>query len=73
MRCPSCGYLLGDKQIKWEEEIEKIINSKLTSDEKTKKRAKLLDTLKVENYCCRTRMLGPVDVFNISYGYSNLD
>lgn len=65
MRCPTCGTLLGDIQLIHEQEIKKIDNSKLTEVEKNKKKEELINMYGLYRYCCRTRILGYVDIVNI--------
>nr|QFG73971.1 MAG: hypothetical protein [Megaviridae environmental sample] len=66
-RCPTCGSLLADIQIQWEQRLEIIINNpNITEDEKAAKRTALLDDLGITEYCCRMRVLGAVDLFAIS-------
>ena len=56
--CPTCGFLLADKQLPYESGIEKILADKqLSENEKNTKRTELLDSLGVFRYCCRMRML----------------
>ena len=65
MRCPTCGTLLGDIQLIHEEEIKKIDSSKLIEADKNKKKEDLINTYGLERYCCKTRLLGYVDIVNI--------
>ena len=65
MRCPTCGTLLGDIQLIHEEEIKKIDSSKLFEADKNKKKEDLINTYGLERYCCKTRLLGYVDIVNI--------
>ena len=65
MRCPTCGTLLGDIQLIHEQEIKKIDNSKLSEVEKNKKKEELINMYDLDRYCCRTRILGYVDIVNI--------
>jgi len=65
MRCPTCGTLLGDIQLIHEQEIKKIDNSKLSDIEKNKKKEELINMYGLDRYCCRTRILGYVDIVNI--------
>jgi DNA-directed RNA polymerase subunit N (RpoN/RPB10) len=61
VRCPSCGSLLADKQIPYEEGIDQIMaNSKII--DKEKERGKLLD---ITGVCCRMRFLGSVSFYSI--------
>ena len=64
--CPTCQNLLADKQIPFEEEMEKICNNKkLKEDEKQKQKKNLLDNLGLSRYCCRTRMISYLDQIQI--------
>jgi len=57
-KCPTCKTLLADKQIPFEEGMDKICNdTKLTDEQKDKKRKELLDKLELHRYCCRMRIL----------------
>lgn len=54
--CPTCGFLLADKQIPLEKGIEKILSNKeLSPEEKNSARGKLLDDIGIFRYCCRMR------------------
>ena len=60
--CPTCQNLLADKQLVYEEELEKICNNKkLTEEAKKNKKEKLLTDLGVIRYCCRMRMISYID------------
>ena len=60
--CPTCQNLLADKQLKYEEELEKICNDKKLNDEQMqKKKEKLLDDLGIKRYCCRMRVISYLD------------
>ena len=63
LRCPTCGVLLGNKVIEYEEQINKI-NAllDLSTNERIKKRQELLEKLDVNRYCCKMRMITYVDV-----------
>jgi len=64
--CPTCGTLLADKQIPYETELNKIIsNKKLSDEEKSKERSKLLDSLQIINYCCRMRTISFISLEKI--------
>ena len=65
-KCPTCKTVLADKQLIYEKEMELITkNSKLTEDERNDAKRKLLDSLELVRYCCRTRMLTFVDLITI--------
>ena len=64
--CFSCGKLFADIAIPYENNLEKIDNdSELNSKEKSDKKAQLLDKYCINNYCCRTRLLGYVRLVDI--------
>ncbi len=59
--CPTCKKLLGDKQIKYEQELEKIVNNdKLSEEQKDNKKEELAQSL-VKRYCCRMRLITYID------------
>lgn len=60
--CPTCQFLLADKQVPYEIGYQKIINdTKLSSLQKQKLIEKLLDSLGLKRYCCRMRMISFID------------
>ncbi len=64
--CPTCQNLLADKQLRYEDELEKICNDKkLNSDQQQEQKKKLLDDLGLSRYCCRMRMISYVDQVKI--------
>ena len=57
-RCPTCGTCLANKQLVYENEINAICNNtKLSETERDIEKMKILDKIKLHNYCCRMRML----------------
>jgi DNA-directed RNA polymerase subunit N (RpoN/RPB10) len=59
--CPTCKKLLGHLQIKYETEIEKIVNNeKLTDEQIDNKKEELAKNL-VDRYCCRMRLITYTD------------
>lgn len=57
-RCPTCKTILANKQLPYEEELEKICNDKKSTEkEKNDKKMNLLDKLEIRRLCCRMRML----------------
>jgi len=66
MVCFTCGKLLGDVQIPYEEDILLIENNtSLSEDEKTNEKAKLLDKYYINTYCCRSRVLTYIKLINV--------
>lgn len=65
-KCPTCKTLLANKELIYEREMAKICKDpKLSEDQKNDEKRKLLDSLELIRYCCRTRMLTYVDHITI--------
>ena len=58
LKCPSCGYILGNRQRLYDLGLEEI-ESNPNNDEQTKLELKenLVKSLKVKNYCCKMRII----------------
>lgn len=56
--CPSCGYILGNRQKIYDIGLEEI-ESNQNNDEKQKLelKQKLVDSLKLKRYCCKMRVI----------------
>lgn len=67
VKCPSCGRILGDKEIIYEEGIKKINSEILTDEERQKKISELINSLEIPQncYCCKTRLMTYVDTYYI--------
>jgi DNA-directed RNA polymerase subunit N (RpoN/RPB10) len=60
--CPTCGFLLADKEVEYEEGLKKICeNEKLTDEEKKKLINTLINNLGIIKYCCRMRLITYID------------
>ncbi len=63
LKCPTCNKLLGNKQIYYEENFDKIVKDnemgKITNEEADKKKIELLNYILPDKnrYCCRMRFL----------------
>ena len=65
-KCPSCRTLLANKQIPYEQEMNKICkNTKLTHEEKEKQKQDVLTRVEIINICCRARVMGYVKLIEI--------
>ena len=65
-KCPTCGTILANKQIPFEQGMLKICNNeKLTEKQKEIEKKKLLDELYILNVCCRMRMLTYIKLIDI--------
>lgn len=66
--CPTCGRLLADKYLPYEEGLLKINNDKkLKNEDKEKELIKLMDSLDIpkDNYCCRMRLATQIDLYRV--------
>ena len=58
LKCPTCGYIIGNRQIKFEnglKEIESDPNN--TEDLKNKLKEELINSLDIKRYCCKMRVI----------------
>ena len=66
IRCPTCRTLLADKQLYYEKELAKICDdSVLTRIESDNKKEALINSLGLERYCCRMRILTYVKLIDL--------
>ncbi len=58
LKCPTCGYLLGNRQKIYEQGLEEI-ESNPNNDEQKKLelKQKLVDSLELKRYCCKMRVI----------------
>ena len=64
--CTTCGKLLGDIQMEYEEDVAKINeNNSLTDEEKIKQKQALLNKYHLTRYCCRMNVLGYINTAQI--------
>ncbi len=58
LKCPTCGYILGNRQIIYEKKLDEIMNNPNTDDnEKLEQKTKLVDSLNIKRYCCKMRVI----------------
>ena len=58
LKCPTCGNILGNKQIGYERDLQAICeDTSLSDEERDEKKMELLDIYELDKYCCRMRML----------------
>ncbi len=59
--CFTCGNLLGDKQLQYEEFLKRIQDNKLTceqeKDQEKNQEKDFLDKLEIESYCCKMNLM----------------
>jgi DNA-directed RNA polymerase subunit N (RpoN/RPB10) len=62
LRCPTCNKLLGDKQLAWEEMLNKLsLMDDITQDQIKEVIQKFFEEHHVDRYCCRARFPTYVD------------
>lgn len=67
LKCPYCKNILANKQIPFEEALEKMCENKsLTDEQRKKKQSLILDELKLEKnkYCCRNMIISYVSTID---------
>lgn len=58
LKCPTCGTILGNRQIMYEKGLEEIENNPNNDDELKKTlKTKLIDKLELKRYCCKMRVM----------------
>lgn len=57
IRCVSCGGLIANKYLLYNEGVIEIENKEITDEEKQTQMKELLDSLNVSKYCCRMRIM----------------
>lgn len=66
IKCPSCKNLLGNKEIPFREEFDKICNNdKLTDEQKKEQITKIYPKIGVTDYCCKMRLATYFDQIEI--------
>ena len=69
-RCFTCGHVLADLELEYEEKLLEIDNNiKLSNEQKSEEKRKLVNKLLPgrwnKRYCCRTRLLSYVDLVKV--------
>ena len=58
LKCPSCGYIIGNRQVTYELKLDEInTNPNIDDDEKLVLKTQLVDSLGVKRYCCKMRII----------------
>jgi DNA-directed RNA polymerase subunit N (RpoN/RPB10) len=69
-RCFTCGHVLADLELEYEEGLNQIDNNiKLNDEQKSEEKKKLINKLLPgrwkKRYCCRSRLLSYVDLIKV--------
>ena len=58
LKCPTCGYILGNRQIIYDQGLEKIESNPNNDEEKKLKlKQELVNSLELKRYCCTMRVI----------------
>jgi DNA-directed RNA polymerase subunit N (RpoN/RPB10) len=58
LKCPTCSYVLGNRQRIYEQGLEEIESNPNNDEElKLELKQKLLESLGLKRYCCRMRVI----------------
>ena len=58
IKCPSCGLLLGNRQMIYEKGLDEInSNPNTDNDKKLELKTKLVESLGLNRYCCKMRVM----------------
>ena len=58
LKCPSCGYILGNRQVEYEKGLDEIeSNPNNDEDLKLELKTKLVESLLIKKYCCKMRVI----------------
>ncbi len=58
MRCPTCSYILGNRQIPCEKKFDEINNDPNIDDkQKLELKTKFLNNIGIKRYCCKMRII----------------
>jgi DNA-directed RNA polymerase subunit N (RpoN/RPB10) len=58
MKCPTCGTVIGNRQIIYEAKLKEIENNpNIDEDAKLEQKNKLINNLELNRYCCKMRVM----------------
>ena len=58
LKCPSCGYMLGNRQVEYEKGLDEIESNPNNNEElKLELKTKLVESLQIKKYCCKMRVI----------------
>jgi DNA-directed RNA polymerase subunit N (RpoN/RPB10) len=58
LKCPSCGTVIGNRQIPYENKLKEIDNNpNIDEDAKLDQKNKLINSLEIKRSCCKMRIM----------------
>ena len=58
LKCPTCGYVLGNRQKMYDIGLDEIESNPNNDEEmKLKLKNKLIESLEIKKYCCKMRVI----------------
>lgn len=63
--CPTCGKVLGDIEIDYDQKSNEIMMSNISEKEKIIKRKELIESMGLHRYCCKMRLFTQIDLYKI--------
>lgn len=58
LKCPTCGTVIGNRQIPYEAALTEIDNNpNIDEPERLAQKTKLIDSLELKRYCCKMRVM----------------
>ena len=58
LKCPTCGTVIGNRQIIYEAKLKEIDNNpNIDEDAKLEQKNKLINSLELKRYCCKMRIM----------------
>jgi DNA-directed RNA polymerase subunit N (RpoN/RPB10) len=63
--CPTCGKVLGDVEIDYDQKSNDIMMSNISEQEKVIKRKELIENMGIYRYCCKMRLFTQINPYKI--------
>lgn len=66
IKCPTCNRLIADKTLVYDKGMKEIYeNPNIPKDKRYLEEMKLVDSLKMKNYCCKMRLITRINLIDI--------
>ena len=58
LRCPTCGTVIGNRQIPYELQLQEIDNNpNIDEPERLTQKTRLIESMELKRYCCKMRIM----------------